>query len=371
MNLIGRLLARIDALAASRLAPDEYADAKAFDAHLRRHFRRWLAYFAIACSAGALLAVAIWPSLSWRNAFFFSGLACINIFFLVASPWFGYRQWTRKSAALLLAIMVLTSLGGVVFGYFAAAGMQRPVDLEKMARAAAIAVLVVLALGSMLMGISRMRLREAIEKAARLEAEAERERLARQGAQAELKVLQAQVEPHFLFNTLASVRYLVQSGSADALPMLDHVIQYLRSALPEIRTETSTLGREVRLARSYLAIMRMRVGPRLEVAIDVPGDLEHAPFPPLMLMTLVENAVKHAVVPRGGGRIHVRARRADERLRVIVGDDGPGVGGAIGKGVGLANTRERLRALYGDAASLEIASGQGGGTVAAIEVPLP
>jgi sensor histidine kinase YesM len=151
--------------------------------------------------------------------------------------------------------------------------------------------------------------------------------------------------------------------------MLDHLIQYLRSALPEIRTGSSTLGREVQLARSYLAIMGMRVGPGLHVSIDVPPEVESEPFPPLMLLTLVENAVKHGVAPRGGGHVAIGARVADGVLCVTVADDGPGLGGPIGQGVGLANTRERLRALHGEEGRLELASAAGGGTIATVRVP--
>ena len=187
--------------------------------------------------------------------------------------------------------------------------------------------------------------------------------------QAELKVLQAQVEPHFLFNTLANVRYLVESRSPEALTMLDHLIHYLRTALPEIRSGSSTLGREGELARAYLEIIRMRMGGGLDVAVDIPQELAGIPFPPLMLMTLVENAIKHGVAPRGQGRVIVRAAMAGGTLHVSVSDDGRGLTEPIGQGVGLGNVRERLRALHGEAARLDLASREGGGTVATIEVP--
>ncbi len=213
-----------------------------------------------------------------------------------------------------------------------------------------------------------LRLGEAAERAARLAAENERERFARQSVQAELKLLQAQVEPHFLFNTLANVRHLVQAGSADALPMLDHLIHYLRTALPEVRRDSTTLGREAELARAYLEIMRMRIG-ELSFAIDVPAGLAAHEFPPLMLMTLVENAVKHGVAPAGHGEIRIAARQADGRIEVDVIDDGRGLGGGIGQGVGLSNVRGRLKALYGDDARLSLESGASGGTCARLEIP--
>ena len=187
-------------------------------------------------------------------------------------------------------------------------------------------------------------------------------------AQAELKLLQAQIEPHFLFNTLANLRHLVHTGSPQSLPMLDHLVHYLRTALPDIRTPGSTIGREVELARAYLEIMRMRMGGALELAIEMPPELADAELPPLMLMTLVENAVKHGVAPRGGGRIAIRVAREAGRMRIEVDDDGPGLAQPMGRGVGLANVRERLRALYGARARLELEQRAAGGLTAAIEI---
>jgi LytS/YehU family sensor histidine kinase len=151
--------------------------------------------------------------------------------------------------------------------------------------------------------------------------------------------------------------------------MLDHLIHYLRTALPEIRAETSTLGREAELARAYLEILRIRMGGALEIAIDIPAELAREPFPPLMLITLVENAVKHGVTPRGGGHVTVHAAKDGGRLRVEVEDDGRGLQAPIGQGVGLANIRERLRALFGDAAHLDLTGRDPAGTRASIELP--
>jgi sensor histidine kinase YesM len=165
------------------------------------------------------------------------------------------------------------------------------------------------------------------------------------------------------------VRQLIQSGSRDALPMFDHLIDYLRRALPDMRSDGTTLGREAELARAYLEIMRMRMGSALAFSIDIAPELRELGFPPLMLMTLVENAVKHGVAPLGRGEVRIVAMRHDARLVVCVADDGRGLGGTLGHGVGLANVRERLRALYGEAATLELQSGTEGRTVARLEVP--
>ncbi len=190
----------------------------------------------------------------------------------------------------------------------------------------------------------------------RLAAENERERAARQLVQAELKLLQAQVEPHFLFNTLANVRHLVQSGSPDSLRLLDHLIHYLRTALPDIRSGSSTLGREAELARAYLEILHVRMGGELTFSIDVEPALEGHAFPPLMLMTLVENAMKHGIAPKGRGEVRIVVRHRGDLVEVEVIDDGRGLGGTLGQGIGLTNVRERLRALHGERAKFVLES---------------
>ena len=221
----------------------------------------------------------------------------------------------------------------------------------------------------MIATIAYVRTRQVAARMALLQAEADRERLSRQSVQAELKLLQAQVEPHFLFNTLANLRFLVQTQSPQALSMLDHLIHYLRTALPEIRAESSTVGREFELAHAYLEILRIRMDGALEIATEVPAGLAEVVFPPLVVLTLVENAIKHGIAPMGRGRVLVAASSDGGRLKIRVEDDGRGLVEPIGQGVGLGNVRERLRAIYGDSARVELTGRPGGGTVAAIEVP--
>jgi hypothetical protein len=153
--------------------------------------------------------------------------------------------------------------------------------------------------------------------------------------------------------------------------MTGHLIQYLRNALPKMRESVSTVGQEVELVRAYLNILQMRMGKRLAFEIDVPEDLLAQPFPPLMLPSLVENAIKHGLEPqREGGVVRITARNVDGKLRVACADTGKGFGESIGDGVGLTNTRERLAALYGDAGRLTLEANQPHGVVAAIEVPM-
>ena len=203
-------------------------------------------------------------------------------------------------------------------------------------------------------------------------ATAAEEGLKRQLAEAQLKMMQAQVEPHFLFNTLASVDYLIETDPARASTMQKNLIQYLRAALPQMREGSTTLGKEMVLCRAYLEILKVRMEDRLRFAVNVPQGLSSARFPPMMLQSLVENAIKHGLEPKPeGGSLTLSADISHGRLRVTVADTGLGFGaaGTAGGGVGLDNVRERLAALYGGEASLRIEGNTPTGTIVTIEVP--
>jgi len=188
---------------------------------------------------------------------------------------------------------------------------------------------------------------------------------------AKLSLLHAQVEPHFLYNTLASAQLLTRSDPARAEEMLGHLIQYLRHSLPRTQDDLSTLGEELERALAYLEILKIRMGPRLSVQLDVPEALRSTALPPMMLQTLVENAIKHGLEPRtAGGTVWLRARQHDGEVAVTVADDGEGFtskGG--GTGIGLKNVRERLRLVYGSAAALAVVANFPSGVAATITVP--
>jgi signal transduction histidine kinase len=188
---------------------------------------------------------------------------------------------------------------------------------------------------------------------------------------AELKALQAQVEPHFLYNTLANTRYLARHHPQRAAEMLEHLIAYLHSALPDMRSQTSTLGREFELAEHYLALMAIRFGERLGYRLACPPALAALPMPPLLLMTLVENAVRHGVEPKPGPvRVELRASHGGGLLRIVVLDDGAGIADAVlGSGVGLRNLRQRLAALYGERARFSLERTVDGMTEAVLVLP--
>ena len=189
-------------------------------------------------------------------------------------------------------------------------------------------------------------------------------------AAAQLQVLQAQIEPHFLFNTLANVRRLYDEDRAAGRRMLEMLMRYIEIALPEVRDGRATLAREAELVEAYLHIQRVRMGPRLAFVIDVPHALGRLAVPPMMLLTLVENAVKHGLAPApDGGRIHVTARIVDERVVLTVADTGVGFGSGVGTGIGLANICARLASQFRDRAELVLANNEFGGATASIALP--
>ena len=186
-----------------------------------------------------------------------------------------------------------------------------------------------------------------------------------------MQALQAQIEPHFLFNTLASVDQLIQTDPPRASRMQRSLIRYLRSALPDLRQgRRATLGQQVDHCIAFLDIMAIRMEGRLQSDIRVPEGLKSAIFPSMMLPTLVENAIKHGLEPKAeGGRVEIGAEVADGQLAVHVTDNGAGFMPKSDAGVGLANIRERLEALYAGRAELVIDVPAAGGTRATIRIP--
>ena len=236
-----------------------------------------------------------------------------------------------------------------------------------------IPLFVILLLSKYFLGRSRRAIAVAEEKTQ----QAEVSDMSRQITEARLQALQAQVEPHFLYNTLANVQALTEVDPPAANVMVGHLIQYLRASLPKMRENTSTVGQELELVRAYLNILQMRMGGRLEFSIATPDDLLAKSFPPMMLPSLVENAIKHGLEPlREGGRIDVRVERIvtpqGDRITIQVKDTGKGLvadSTQPGGGVGLSNLRERLAAIYGHNARFTIESNTPRGVVATIDIP--
>jgi LytS/YehU family sensor histidine kinase len=201
--------------------------------------------------------------------------------------------------------------------------------------------------------------------------ELRRAQLDRQVTEARLEALRCQIEPHFLFNTLATIRRLQQVEPAQGAQLMTHLIAYMRAAQPaSLSDDTSTLGHEIDLVRAYLGVVAQRMDGRLLVHYDVDVELLTQPFPPLTIATLVENAVKHGISPALlGGSICVEARRNGDAVEVVVADTGVGFSGASGSGIGLSNIRARLQTLYGCAGTLTLQNNAPRGVRAVLQLP--
>ena len=213
---------------------------------------------------------------------------------------------------------------------------------------------------------------KAEAKAAEAQEVAEEESLKRQVVEARMAAMQAQVEPHFLFNTLASIDHLIETDPSRASRMQKNLIALLRASMPVMREKSTNLGRELDVVRPYLEILKVRMEERLQPQITVPEGLYSADFPPMMLQSLVENAIKHGLEPKAeGGSLTVGAEVVHGKLQVSVADTGVGFAKAAtaGTGTGLTNIRERLKLIYGDAGELKIAENTPTGTRVTIVVP--
>ena len=231
-------------------------------------------------------------------------------------------------------------------------------------------------LGSALIKVTYKGRLQAEVKAAQATETAEAESLKRQVIEARMAAMQAQVEPHFLFNTLASIDHLIETDPPRASQMQKNLIALLRASMPTMREANASgvrdLGRELAVIKPYLEILKVRMEERLLTEINVPEGLLSAEFPPMMIQSLVENAIKHGLEPKAeGGMLTVKAEVSHGKLAVTVADTGLGFGRAAtaGTGVGLANIRERLMLLYGAKASVTVSENQPSGTKVTITVP--
>jgi signal transduction histidine kinase len=194
----------------------------------------------------------------------------------------------------------------------------------------------------------------------------------RHADEARLKLLETQLEPHMLFNTLANLRALIALDPQRAQRMLDHIIAYLRATLDASRATTHSLQREFDRLRDYLELMSIRMGPRLAYTLDLPSELASQPVPTLLLQPLVENSIQHGLEPKlEGGRVRISARREGGQLVLEVLDTGVGdAAPADGGGFGLAQVRDRLATLHGNGAGLEVRPDGGGGMRAVVRLPV-
>jgi len=279
--------------------------------------------------------------------------------YLAAGSW--QQTWVPRWVAQVLAVAAAAPLGPLIVQLISVQGdlhafmgsRSRVVGFWWVTISAASVGLLV-TLGAL------VREREAQARAQALQFALERETLMRQATDARLNLLQAQIEPHFLLNTLANVQALIESGSPRAASVFQSLIAYLRAAMPQLNQDGATLGNEADLVRAYLELMLMRMPDRLQFAVELPDALRGLSFPSMALLTLVENAVRHGIDPScDGGRIEVGAEMPTDAagarsLRLWVADTGQGLSESAQPGIGLANLRARLQAFFQGRSRLEL-----------------
>lgn len=292
------------------------------------------------------------------------GVAAMIGLALVAAGRLPARTLRARSVALAAAIVAGAAAGELLL---VAAGAHGASD-DATAMLGRIARWAIIASSIGAMWFVWRRGAEASEQAQAVELR--RVQLERQATEARLGVLRSQIDPHFLFNTLATVRRLQQVEPERGARLLAHFVAYLRSAQPQADGHRNTLGQEIDLTRAYLGVVEQRMQGRLQVRFDVPDELRARPFPPLTIATLVENAVKHGIGPSTtGGTIGVSVHCHDGMLEAVVADTGVGFSGASGSGIGLANIRSRLSTLYGSAGTLSLQGNMPNGVRAALRIP--
>jgi two-component sensor histidine kinase len=314
----------------------------------------------------ALLSLGLWRAWPTDYAADLTGL--LAGYALAVGLLEAARRWQHGTvlAGWTALGLILASWGGAWLAAFLHGQRHTPHQWHGELRTALLAVLCVL----ILPGLIRRWL--AWREARLLAAQAAQLGAERALLEARLAALQGQIEPHFLYNTLANVQYLLRHDGERADHMLDRLIAYLRAALPDLRQPQTTLEQELARVRAYLDIMAIRMGDRLHYEIDCPPALAAACLPSLAVATLVENALKHGLEGKPGpGKVVIEARQRASQLEVTVTDDGLGFSEAGSEnGVGLRNLQARLTMLYGEAASLRLAAPAAGGVQASLTLPL-
>jgi hypothetical protein len=377
----------LDPLGASSVAPSQRqpltldyrrsmvlaaVNAKPYGLALMLGWRRVLVTLGISILLGLLNSVSsLSPTSIIVGRALVVGLFALLVFGLFEQWPARLPKWMARWALQLLGVVVAVPLGALLAYWLTTGGhpqfAMNPARLRGFGILTFTGVLVApwIALGAM------VRQREAFARSQALAFDLERSELERQALDARMRLLQAQVQPHFLFNTLANVQALVDAGSPQAAKVLASLIAYLRAAVPRLHEPVTTLGQELQLVRAYLELMHLRMPDRLQFTWNVDAATLDLRCPPMTLLTLVENAVRHGIDPsEEGGRIEIDAQLRDGRCHVRVCDTGMGLQQAgKGPGTGLSTLRERLQLIFGDDAQLRLSSLEPHGVCAEVEFP--
>ncbi|WP_395011459.1 sensor histidine kinase [Undibacterium sp.] len=321
-----------------------------------------------------LVLYSVKTKLHWLPAILVANLLGWALVFALVGIWFNYRQIAKRRFRISLSAFM-----GVLCGFFGFTTLSALVQgkdvwatIWKDGPLVLIVAAVMGAVYVLLIGIVAGWRNQSYETiAAKLALEAEREKNARQESESQLRLLRAQIEPHFLFNTLGAVQQLAEQGAPKAAELTANLIVFLRASMSEMRAEQISLTEEFRLIQAYLEVMKARMGTRLDFELTLPPALAAIPVPSMMLLTLAENAIKHGIEPSlRGGSIHVFAEKLGTDVLITVQDSGVGLSDTPSPGIGLQNVRDRLRLQYGAHASVSITEAEQGGVIVEVTIPL-
>lgn len=319
-----------------------------------------------------VMAHLVLPNCSWARGIVMANLLGFALVWATTAAWFNYRWLVNKKRKALLRFTIGVTTGVVCIGVFGLATGRTVTEVLRGIPAGAytygfgLGILIVL-LPMVIVGT--LRNRQYATLTTQLQHEAERERLARELSESQLLLLRAQIEPHFLFNTLGAVQQLAQQGAPRAAELTANLITFLRASLAEMRSEQVTLRQEFALVEAYLQVMKARLGERLRFTLELPDELAQLNMPGMLVLTLVENSIKHGIEPSlRGGDVSVSAVQQDGAALIRVEDGGVGLSAQPGDGMGLENVRRRLQLAYGDAASLTLRDAEQG-AIADIVLP--
>ena len=310
------------------------------------------------------VAEALWRlGFHWTRWFLF-GLP-LFVLLIKADQWTAHARPLARLAAFSAAVVVgAAALSTMIWG------LSLPLEFDGRWQWQAAFLVRGLTMGSLMAAILYFTRRERDTQRELHRAKLSQVDNEKRATESKLRLLHAQIEPHFLFNSLASIKRLYERDPGSGRAMLRNLCAYVARATARAGEPVSRLGDEIQLAKSYLEMLEIRMGNRLRVRIDVPSHLDRALVPSLAIGTLVENAIKHGIAPRAsGGTIEVSARIAERELRVEVRDDGVGFRARSGPGIGLANVRARLEGMFQGAASLELSANREGGVTASLSLP--
>jgi sensor histidine kinase YesM len=338
-----------------------------------RFFKRVGLIMLLLALLGTVVFLAFPGKLGLLEAVIIAEVVGLSLSFALVGVWFNYRYLTRLKPIKIVQT-VLVSVLAALAGMSAILLVKGQPVFESLAQAAPRLALATLGVGGgmlLLMGmVALYRNRQYDALAVQLEHDAERERLARQLSEAQLRLLRSQIEPHFLFNTLGAVQQLAEAGAPRSAELTANLIDFLRASMEEMRADQVSLADEFKLVEAYLKVMQVRLGGRLRFTLQLPEALCTAQVPGMVVLTLVENAIKHGIEPAlRGGEVRVTAIRTGDAIDISVHDSGAGLAGVPGQGIGLQNVRERLQLAYHGGASFALREAPGGGTVAALHLP--